>query len=168
MVIKLIRVQDPSMASSMYATGRRAFANDGLHKVLFPPRLFDPANPDEQHHFRLKTLKKRLETPGAWSIAAVDEDVKNDDGGLKVLGYAAWYEPKTPAVGDSQPRQGEEDEGYVDDGEGGLRGDGVKHPRCMDFKVHQQVERLLEESKVTVLGEPARPAWCIYIPLSPL
>jgi hypothetical protein len=161
MTIKLIRVQDSSLAGSMHATGKRAFASDGLQKAMFPQRLFDPADPSEQHRFRLESLKKRLATPTAWSIAAVDDDVKDEDGSLKVLGYAAWYEPESLVVGNKQSQQ--EDQGWVEDGEGGQRGDGVKHPKCMDFKVHQQVVKLLEESKRTVLGEPVRPAWCMFI-----
>jgi hypothetical protein len=162
MAIKLIRIQDPSFAVPFCTIGRRAFANDGLQKALFPPRLLDPTNPEEQHRFRIESIKKRLITKGAWSIAAVDEDVNDENGVIKVLGYAAWYEPETPAVWYNQPRQDEEDKGWVEDGEGGLRGDGVKHPRCMDFKVHQQIRRLLEESKLTVLGETVRPAWCMF------
>ena len=162
MAIKLIRIQDPSFAVSICTTGRRAFVNDSLQGALYPPRLLDPTDPEEQYRFRIESIKKRLITKGAWSIVAVDEDVKDDNGVMKVLGYAGWYEPDTPAVSPSQPQQDEEDKGWVEDGEGGLRGDGVKHPRCMDIKVHQQIGRLLEESKLMVLGEPVRPAWCMF------
>ncbi|PGH36307.1 hypothetical protein GX50_00812 [[Emmonsia] crescens] len=159
MTVKFIRVQDPSLAVSMYTTGTRAFVNDGLQEALFPPRLVDPSDPDEQHRVRIGALKKRLVAPNAWSIAAVDDDVKDEDGGVKVQGYAAWYGPETPAVGDDQPRQDEEEQGWVEDGEGSLRGDGVKFPRCMDVKVYQRLKNIVNESKRMLLGEPARPVW---------
>jgi len=159
MAIKLIRIQDPSFAVPICTIGRRAFVNDGLQTTLFPPRLLDPTNPEEQYQFRIEWIKKRLITKGAWSIVAVDEEINDENGVMKVLGYAAWYEPDTSAVGNNQPGLDEEDKGWVDDNEGGLRGDGVKHPRCMDFKAHRQIRKLLEESKLTVLGEPAKPAW---------
>jgi hypothetical protein len=164
MAIKLIRVRDPSRAVPMYAVGRRAFANDILQMAVFPSRLFDPADPDERHRFRIAALKKRLATAGIWSIAAVDEDITDEDGDMKVLGYAAWYEPQTPAAADNQPQQDEEGRRWVDCGEGGWRGDGVKYPRCMDMKVQQQLDNSLAESKLEVLGEPARPAWCMFTP----
>ncbi|KAF2113237.1 acyl-CoA N-acyltransferase [Lophiotrema nucula] len=159
MTVKFLRVQDPSLAPSMYTTGKRAFVNDGLQEALFPPRLFDPSDPDEQHRFRIEALKKRLVAPDAWSIVAVDDDVKDEDGGVKVLGYSAWYEPKTPAAGDDQPRQDEEEQGWVDDDERSSEDDGVKLPRCMDVKLYQRLKSMLDESKRMLLGEPARPAW---------
>jgi hypothetical protein len=162
MTIKFIRVQDPSLAASMHTANRNAFVNDGLQEALFPPRLFDPSDPDEEHRFRIESLKKRLVAPEAWTIAAIDDDVKDEDGGVKVMGYAAWYEPETPAVGENQPQHDEEEQGEVDDGEGGLRGDGVKSPKCMDVKVYQQLKRSLDESKRKLLGEPARPVWCKF------
>jgi len=163
MAIKLIRIQDPSFAESISATGKRAFADDGLQKVMYPPRLLDPTNPDEAHQFRIRDMRKRLVKNGAWSIAAVDEDVTDENGAPKVMGYAAWYEPGfssvTAVLGDQQ-RDGEEENGWVDDGEGGLRGDGVKHPRCMDFKVYDKIDGMLKDAERMVLGEPpVRTAW---------
>jgi hypothetical protein len=163
MAIKLIHVEDPSLAGSMYMINRRAFTNDGLQIVLFPPRLIDPADPDEEHRFRLEVLRKRLVAPGAWSIVAIDNDVKDEDGVVKVMGYASWYAPEASAVGDGLSGQDEKDEGWVDDGEGGFRGDGVKYPRCLDIKVLQEVERSSEESKRLILGDPAKPGWCMFI-----
>jgi ribosomal protein S18 acetylase RimI-like enzyme len=168
MVIKIIRIQDASFAVPMYSMSRRAFANNGLHEALFPPRLHDPTNPDERHQFGIDALRKRLVTKGAWSIAAVDDAISDDHGVVKVLGYASWYEPKIPAVGLNDAQPDTEDDGWVDDGEGGLRGDGVKKPRSLDFEVHQQLQSMLNDSKVTVLGEPARPAWCMFHSLKSL
>jgi len=144
----------------MYSINRRAFVNDGLQEALFPSSLFDPSDPDEQHRFRIGMLKDRLAAPKAWSTAAVDDDIKDEDGGVKMLGYAAWYEPESSAAENGQPRQDEEEQGWVKDGEGGLRGDGEKFPRCMDVNVYQELDRMVDESKRMLLGEPARPAWC--------
>lgn len=169
MPIELIRPQDPALAASMYATGRRAFAKDGLQAALFPPKLHNPSDPDEEHRFRIKELGKRLISENAWTIFAVDEDVKDEDGGVRVLGYASWFQPEISSAAEDKGGvppgevKNEEDEGWVEDGDGNLRGDGVKFPKCMDGRPYRQLETMLKDSKRVVLGEPAKPTWCTLV-----
>lgn len=161
MAIKLIRA-DETYAERMCVTGGRAFSDDGWQLAIFPQRLKDPSDPDEEKRFMVERMQARLKDEGVFSMVAIDDEIRDQDGQVRVLAYSAWHAPGKGDNADEDERQKErrDHEGWVDDGQGGKRGDGKKYPRIMDVEAWWRVSDILKTTKEDIFGEGHSDVWC--------
>lgn len=174
MPVRILRADEP-FAERMSDTGRRAFVNDGWMRAILPTRLNDPNEPTAQQKYLVEMMRGRLKDEGVFCIIAVDDDVKDASGALRVLGYAIWHAPGKgengdhEAAGSAGPSEGiDQEDGWVDDGQGGKRGDGRKYPACMDVEAWRRIGRLLKRTKEEILGDQRPNIWCKSLSSSPL
>lgn len=166
MAIKYIRA-DTTYAARIRDVGQKAFGDDGWQNTIFPKRLQDPNDPDAVPRFMLHRLEVRLANEGVHTIVAIDEDERDENGEARVLGYCSWHEPgKGDNEGGDRVASGDggvgEDRssGWVDDGQGGKRGDGEKYPKIMDVEAWWRVDDLLQGTKKEIFGEQQSNLWC--------
>jgi len=136
----LLRPARAEDAPAMGVLGTRAF-QDGLNRVLFPPRLQTPGNKDEGPAWRAARILRRMRE-GRTAYVVVDAA---DDGSETVIGYAQWDRPKVPGQDTPQDEPAKEDD----------------TPSSLDKEALARLNEILDKIAVTALGPDGfQSMWC--------
>lgn len=141
-----------------------------MSAALWPPRLSNPDDPEENPRFRRKLLENRLKNPSTAPMLIAVSD--NED--KKVLGFAGWSVPDLESLRQVMdlPRKEkendlgtieaandapklkveEEGDGTMSDGQGGKRGDGKKLPMGLDITLQSKIKQMVGDAKKEILG----------------
>ncbi|KAF2810222.1 acyl-CoA N-acyltransferase [Mytilinidion resinicola] len=115
--------------------GERAFVNDRMARIAFPPSRRDPARPNEEREYREARYIKRLANPAGRWWTCVDEGA-----GGRIAGSSGWTRlTKETEAEEAEKKKKEEEE--------------EKLPACADAVVLKRIMEAMEAMKKKWTGE---------------
>ncbi|KAF2499445.1 acyl-CoA N-acyltransferase [Lophium mytilinum] len=122
--------------------GERAFADDPMALVIFPPSRRDPAHPNAEREYREARYNKRLSNPAGYWWTCVDEGA-----GGRIVGSSGWTrEVKEAADADADPEAAAKKAKEKEEEEANL-------PVSADKEALKRIMEMMETTKKKWTGE---------------